>query len=34
LQRREFLVNDGVTAGDDLEAELEKELEEDPPKEP
>jgi phospholipid-binding lipoprotein MlaA len=34
LQRREFLVNDGITAGNDLEAELEKELEEDPPKEP
>ncbi len=34
LQRREFLVNDGVTTGEDLEAELERELNEDPPKEP
>lgn len=34
LQRREFLVKDGVTSGDDLEAELEKELEEDLPQDP
>lgn len=34
LQRREFLVKDGVTTGDDLEAELEKELEEDLPQNP
>jgi phospholipid-binding lipoprotein MlaA len=34
LQRREFLVNDGITRGDDLEAELEKELAEDPPRAP
>ncbi len=34
LQRREFLVKDGVTTGDDLEAELEKELEEDLPQDP
>ena len=34
LQRREFLVKDGVTSGDNLEAELEKELEEDLPQDP
>ena len=34
LQRREFLVKDGVTSGDDLEAEPEKELEEDLPQNP
>jgi hypothetical protein len=34
LQRREFLVNDGIASSDDLEAELEKELEEDSPKDP
>ena len=34
LQRREFLVKDGVTSDDDLEAELEKELEEDLPQNP
>jgi len=34
LQRREFLVKDGLTTGDDLEAELEKELEEDLPQNP
>jgi phospholipid-binding lipoprotein MlaA len=34
LQRREFLVNDGIASSDDLEAELEKELKEDSPKDP
>lgn len=34
LQRRAFLVSDGATAGDDLETELEKDLEEDEPNQP
>lgn len=34
LQRRAFLVSDGATANDDLEAALEKELEQDEPSQP